>query len=107
MKDMREYDMAAGVLTPAGNSTRERRSMPDRLLRFLLRWGLPVGILVVLGCLLFSQLSFGELVGVLNRAQPGWLFVGLLFYVLTNMLRAARMVQPAWSSYWTGPTPKQ
>ncbi len=93
MRDIRDRDIAAGILLPAVDATHEDKSWPGRIIRLLLRWGLPVAILAVLGYLLVSGLPFGELVRIQQRAQPGWLFIGLLFYMLTNILRAARMAK--------------
>ncbi len=78
---------------PAPGPAHDNNPWLGRMMRLLLRWGLPVGILAVLGYLLFSGFSFAELVRILQRAKPGWLLIGLLFYLLTNVLRAARMVE--------------
>jgi uncharacterized membrane protein YbhN (UPF0104 family) len=93
MTDKRQCNLAAGILTAAADPAQDHKPWPGRILRLLLRWGLPLAILAVLGYLLFSRLSFRELVGILSRAEPGWLLIGLFFYVLTNVLRAARMVK--------------
>jgi glycosyltransferase 2 family protein len=57
------------------------------------RWGtrlLPFAVTGLLLALLLRQVSLPELADELERAQPGWLVVGVALYVLVNYLRAVR-----------------
>ena len=88
-----EQRMAGDAVTPAKESVTDARSGSGRALRLVLQWGVPALILVVLGYVLFSRLSPVELAGILSQSAPQWLLVGLLFYALTNIARAVRMVR--------------
>jgi uncharacterized membrane protein YbhN (UPF0104 family)/4-amino-4-deoxy-L-arabinose transferase-like glycosyltransferase len=90
---MQGDDASGDSLASVAEQGAEARSRPTRLAKLLMQWGIPAGILAVLGYVLLSRLSPGELTTILSQSAPEWLLLGLLFYALTNVARAARMVR--------------
>ncbi len=91
MNDMHEDNVAGGISAPATEPVTKGKSSSGRILTLLLRWGIPVGILAVLGYVLLSKLSLAELTRTLSQSAPEWVLLGLLFYALTNVARAVRI----------------
>jgi len=91
MGDIREDNAQDGTLSPVKGAVTKGQTVVSRTLSWLLRWGIPSGILAVLGYVLFSRLSFTELTKILSQSAPEWLLLGLLFYALTNIVRALRI----------------
>jgi len=96
---MQRDDASGDSLKVVAEQDAKDRSSSTGLVKLLMHWGIPAGILAVLGYVLLSRLSPEELTTILSHSAPEWLLLGLLFYALTNVARAVRMVRLLGWSY--------